>query len=71
MQKQVFIFLTGLLLFVNVMAQDKYRAVNWGLDDGLSQGGVFAMMKDIHGFLWIRTFFGLNRFEERGSNVYC
>ena len=42
---------------------DNYRAVNWGLDDGLSKGDVFAMIKDANGFLWVGTSFGLNRFD--------
>ncbi len=42
---------------------DKYRAVNWGLDEGLSNGGVLAMIKDVNGFLWVATPFGLNRFD--------
>src|SRR5665213_2021353 len=40
-----------------------YRAVNWGLDEGLSESGVSDMIKDVNGFLWIATPFGLNRFD--------
>ena len=42
---------------------DKYRAVHWGLDEGMSHGQVNAMIKDVNGFLWIATGFGLNRFD--------
>ena len=41
----------------------QYRAVNWGLDEGLSSTWVTAMIKDVNGFLWIGTGFGLNRFD--------
>src|SRR6476659_8673433 len=44
-------------------AGDKYRAVHWGLDEGMSNGQVNAMIKDVNGFLWIATGFGLNRFD--------
>lgn len=47
----------------NPAQADKYRTVNWGLDEGLSDGVVFSMIKDINGFLWIATPFGLNRFD--------
>ena len=44
-------------------AGDKYRAVHWGLDEGMSHGQINAMIKDVNGFLWIATGFGLNRFD--------
>jgi ligand-binding sensor domain-containing protein len=45
-------------------AGDKYRAVHWGFDEGLSSSGwVSSMIKDVNGFLWIGTGFGLNRFD--------
>ena len=47
----------------NPAQADQYRTVNWGLDEGLSDGVVFSMIKDINGFLWIATPFGLNRFD--------
>ena len=61
-----------LLLFVQLffvvpflLAQDKYRLVHWGVDEGLS-GSHNALLKDVNGFLWIGTTNGLNRFD--GSN---
>ena len=61
-----------LLLFVQLFfvvpflfAQDKYRLVHWGVDDGL-RGAHNAMLKDVNGFLWIGSTNGLNRFD--GSN---
>ena len=39
----------------------KYRAVHWGLENGLSQACVYHMLKDVNGFLWIGTQGGLSR----------
>ena len=47
----------------NKNAPSQYRAVNWGLDAGLSHDWVSSMIKDTNGFLWIATGFGLNRFD--------
>src|SRR6185295_9930963 len=47
----------------NKNAPPQYRAVNWGLDAGLSHDWVSSMIKDTNGFLWIATGFGLNRFD--------
>ena len=43
--------------------QDQYRAVHWGLDEGLSHDWVSSMIQDVNGFLWIASQFGLNRFD--------
>ena len=40
-----------------------YRAVNWGLKEGLSQACAFHMLKDVNGFLWIGTQGDLSRFD--------
>ena len=49
---------------------NKYRAIYWGLDQGLSQANVSAMLKDINGFLWLQTEFGLNRFDGNTFKIY-
>ncbi len=43
--------------------ENNYRAVHWGIDEGLSHGVVYAMIKDLNGFLWFGTEVGLNRFD--------
>src|SRR5687768_13723499 len=48
-------------------AQQKYRAVKWGLNEGLSHGSVYHMIKDVNGFLWIGTQNELSRFD---GNVF-
>ena len=45
------------------MAQEKYRAVNWTIHDGLAHSVTNIMLKDVHGFLWIATGGGLCRFD--------
>ena len=47
----------------NVTIADPFRAIHWGLDEGISQGEVYSMIKDHNGFLWMGTAFGLNRFD--------
>ncbi|PWT76571.1 MAG: hypothetical protein C5B59_06175 [Bacteroidetes bacterium] len=42
---------------------NEYYAVHWGVEDGLSQYFAGTMLKDVNGFLWIGTGFGLNRFD--------
>ena len=72
--KYILLFIAFIFIIVTSAAQqirnanegDKYRAVHWGLDEGLSHGEVYSMIKDVNGFLWIATPFGLNRFD--GSN---
>jgi signal transduction histidine kinase/streptogramin lyase len=61
--KQIIILLISLLSSLFVTAQDKYRAVHWGLEDGLSQAETFHTVKDINGFLWIGTRGSLSRFD--------
>src|ERR671913_574072 len=44
-------------------ARERYRAVNWGLREGLSQACAGPMIKDVNGFLWIGTQGELSRFD--------
>ena len=50
--------------------ENNYRAAHWGLDEGLSQGETYHMIKDVNGFLWIGTRYGLNRFDGNTFKVY-
>jgi hypothetical protein len=53
-----------------VRAQDKFRAVHWGIEEGLSQGLVNDMIKDQNGFMWFGTVDGLNRFDGSSFKIY-
>ncbi|CAN5116097.1 hypothetical protein BH11BAC5_BH11BAC5_16070 [soil metagenome] len=65
------VVVTGIFIFAMVysFAQqvkktgEKFRAVNWGLSDGLSHARVYHMLKDVNGFLWIGTQGALSRFD--------
>jgi hypothetical protein len=57
-------------LFLNLSAQQNYRAIHWDVEQGLSMGNCVAMLKDNAGFLWIATKVGLNRFDGSTFRVY-
>ena len=61
--KHFFIVVTVLLVFLRVSAQDTYRAVHWDIDQGLPSHEAEYMLKDVNGFLWISTYYGLSRFD--------
>jgi ligand-binding sensor domain-containing protein len=44
-------------------ADENYRLVHWGMDEGLSSDDRNIMLKDVHGFLWVGSANGLNRFD--------
>jgi ligand-binding sensor domain-containing protein len=50
-------------LFAEMNAQEKYRAVNWTIQDGLTSSVTSNMLKDVYGFLWVASEHGLNRFD--------
>jgi signal transduction histidine kinase/ligand-binding sensor domain-containing protein len=47
-----------------------FRAIQWGLQNGLSQAETYFMLKDANGFLWIETKNGLNRFDGASFRIY-
>ena len=63
MQRRILILFSTSFFFLNISAQEKYRAVHWNLEDGLSQAVTNGMIKDVNGFLWTTTEYGLNRFD--------
>src|SRR5438477_8780326 len=55
---------------INDSAQEKYRVVQWGADDGLSMGSKNYMLKDVKGFLWVSSISGVNRFDGKTFKNY-
>lgn len=51
-------------------AADFYSLQGYGLDDGLSQATVTALVEDDRGFLWVGTQEGLNRFDGHHFKIY-
>ena len=58
------IFLSAcFLFFVALLCQEQREVAHYGVDEGLSQGSVFDLVQDDHGFLWVGTADGLNRYD--------
>lgn len=55
---------------INDSAQEKYRVVQWGADDGLSSGWKKYMLKDAKGFLWVSSMSGVSRFDGKTFKNY-
>jgi ligand-binding sensor domain-containing protein len=55
---------------INGSAQEKYRVVQWGADDGLSAGNKKYMLKDAKGFLWVSSISGVSRFDGKTFKNY-
>ncbi len=55
----------------NSNAEDKYRAVNWNVNNGLAHDEVRCILRDAYGFLWFGTDGGgLSRFDGSTFNNY-
>ncbi|MDJ0837241.1 MAG: ATP-binding protein [Acidobacteriota bacterium] len=54
----------------NVQDEQAYAVRHIGREQGLSQGHVFAVLKDHLGFMWFGTRDGLNRFDGYQMEVY-
>lgn len=47
-----------------------YMFKHYGVQNGLSQSTVYAIMQDRTGFIWIGTKEGLNRFDGTSFKIY-
>ncbi len=57
-------FCCALALISVLHAQEKnYRFLHLDVNEGLSQGSVFAIAQDYLGFMWIGTRDGLNKYD--------
>lgn len=62
MRQFLCIIISVILLVANVTAQD-IKFEHYNDDSGLSHNAVRHIVQDKHGFLWLGTFAGLNRFD--------
>lgn len=63
--------LFGVLLFCQTLAQGQaIRVQSLTSEDGLSQDYIQSLFQDSRGFLWIGTFFGLNRYDGTSIKSY-
>lgn len=77
-KQQRLAFLFGCLLMVaggSTAAQSSNLLLNrqiqhYGVEDGLSQGSVYGILKDSRGFMWFTSYEGLNRFDGHQFKVY-
>jgi len=54
----------------DLSAQEKYRAVHWGLEEGLSEDSYNKGIKDAYGFMWFGSQRGLNRLDGTRFKTY-
>ena len=63
-----------IILFVlsagKLPAQGTLRFRHVGIEDGLSQGSVYHMLKDSKGYLWMSSQDGVNKFNGKNFEVY-
>jgi len=67
------LFLIITLIGVNsiyISSESSYTFYHLTTDDGLSNNSVKAILRDSHGFLWIGTEFGLNRYDGYGFKTF-
>ncbi len=64
------IFIQLLFVLSSVPAQENYRYVHWGANEGLSVEVQNMMLKDVNSFLWVGSPHGLNRFDGSSFKTY-
>ncbi len=55
---------------INISGESSYTFYHLSTEDGLSNNSVKAILRDNHGFLWIGTEFGLNRYDGYGFKTF-
>src|SRR5688572_21980168 len=71
MRKVKILYFLSFLLATHALAQPaKYRFSRIDADKGISHNQIKAFYKDSHGFMWIGTISGLNRFDGYEVKVF-
>ena len=65
-----FLFLLIFLFISNTNAQENYEFTHYTASDGLSINYVTKVFQDSHGFIWIGTTNGLNRFDGYNFKIF-
>ena len=70
MSSKKIILLVFLLIVTSIRGQIPWRIDKLGIEEGLSEGSVYAIHQDKKGFIWIGTHGGLNRYDGYGFRVF-
>ncbi len=60
----------ALLMPVEAFAVKRFHFTNYRTSDGLSSNYIVSMAVDAHGFLWLATDYGINRFDGAAFRVF-
>ena len=61
--RNVFCIFISIILFAASLTAQDIKFEHYNDDSGLSHNAVRHIVQDKHGFLWLGTFAGLNRFD--------
>ncbi len=67
---KAYLILVMLILNTFLSAQYHFSFTHYTSDNGLSQNGITAMMKDSKGYLWVGTRDGLNKFDGYNFTIF-
>lgn len=70
MKKWFFFVYVIFMAIMHVFAQGRIEFQQWNIEDGLSNQVIRNMAQDSHGFLWLTTEQGLNRFDGKRFTSY-
>ncbi|MBK9511063.1 MAG: hypothetical protein IPO04_17210 [Cytophagaceae bacterium] len=65
--------LVGILIFLTISTSGQlppYRVNHFGTKEGLSQGSIYAILKDSRGYMWFGSQDGLNIFDGKKISIY-
>ena len=68
-RKKIVLLPILLLLSIQALTQPLLMK-SLSMDDGLSQGYITTLYQDSRGFIWMGTFFGLNRYDGYTIKTY-